>query len=368
MTLLTLQVIWFILVGVVIAGYALLGGYDLGVGSIYLFERSQRDRYQMMRVVGPYWGANQIWLVTAGGGLFAAFPFVFATVFSGFYLAMILVLVGLILRTIALEFRHQVDSRSWNDAWDVCFGVGSILVSILLGVASGNILRGIPLDAQTNYAGSFFGLLSPYALTMGLLSLALFIWHGANFLIATNDGALKSAAGKWSKRAWKAVAVLFILLTAWTFIESPHLTVNFNNLPLLYVLPVVVVAGLALYPVLSSKMPSWGPLTASVLTILGMVGTWGASMFPRLVPNLTSAGQYSSAYFADFSPAHLQDSLTILNASNSQLTLTVMFIVAAVGVPLVLLYTIFVYVKMGKDNMEPAAEAPVSGKKAGKAR
>jgi len=370
MTWLTLQIIWFILVGVVIAGYALLSGYDMGVGATYLFERSEKKRFQMMRAIGPYWGGNQIWLVTAGGGLFAAFPFVFATVFSGFYLAMILVLVGLILRVTAIEFRHQMDTPGWNKIWDACFGVGSILVTILLGVATGNILRGIPLDAQTNYAGSFFGLLSPYALLMGVLSLALFSWHGANFLLASGDDSLKKNAARWSKNAWIAVAALMVVLTVWTFIESPHLTVNFKNMPLLYLAPLVAFAGIALYPVLSSKMPSCGAIGASALTILGMVGTAGASLFPRLVPNLTSAGQYNPVAFADFAPQHLADSLTILNASSSQFTLTVMLIVAALGVPTVLLYTTYVYVKMGKSKAEPVLDAPKAGKKAktGKAK
>lgn len=367
MTILALQVIWFILVGVVIAGYALLGGYDMGVGAAYLFDRSEKDRFQMMRTIGPYWGANQIWLVTAGGGLFAAFPFVFATVFSGFYLAMVLVLVGLIIRTIGVEFRHQMDTPTWNKVWDAGFGIGSILVSILLGVATGNVLRGIPLDVDTNYAGSFFGLLSPYAVLMGVLSLALFAWHGANYLIATSDSPLKNKASGWSKNAWMAVAALMVILTGWTFAASPHLTVNFKNMPLLYVAPLVAFAGIALYPVLKTKMPCCGAIASSALAILGMVGTAGASLFPRLVPNLNSVGEYNPTAFADFTSSHLADSLTIMNASSSQFTLTVMFIVAAIGVPTVLLYTIYVYVKMGKSNPEPelAATTPASipGKK-----
>ena len=356
MTWLVLQIIWFILAGVVIAGYAILGGYDMGVGSLYLTNRSEHERFQMLRSIGPYWGANQIWLVTAGGGLFAAFPFVFATVFSGFYLAMVLVLFGLILRIVAIEFRHQVDTPTWTKVWDICFGVGSLLPSILLGVAIGNILRGIPLNMESNYAGSFFGLLSPYALLMGCLSLALFCWHGANYLLLVSDSesSLKTTASNWSKKAWIAVAVLMIVLTIITFVQSPHLTANFSVLPLLYVLPVVAFAGILLYPLLASKMPRFGPIAASVITILGMVGTIGASLFPRLVPNLNTVGQYNPAFLGDFTSLHLQSSLTLLNASSSQFTLTVMFIVAAIGVPTVLLYTIFIYMKMGVSKDEPA--------------
>ena len=372
MTLLTLQIIWFVLAGVVIAGYALLGGYDLGVGCLYLFQRSQKDRYKMMRTIGPYWGANQIWLVTAGGGLFAAFPFVFATVFSGFYLAMILVLVGLILRTIALEFRHQLDNRTWNNVWDLCFGIGSLLPSFLLGVAVGNIVRGIPLEADAaysgalNFAGSFFDLLNPYALLMGFLSLAVFVWHGANYLIAVDDGSVRRTANTWSKSAWRSVVILYFALTAWTFILSPHLIYNFTNAPALFLLPFLALAGVSLHPSFARKNSTWGPLLASTLAILGMVGTVGASLFPRLVLNLNSVTQYQPAFFGDFSSPHLQDSLTLLNASSSQLTLTVMTVVAAIGVPLVLIYTIFVYAKMGRDKGAPEPEAPVVVEKAKK--
>ena len=364
----TLQVIWFILVGVVIAGYGILGGYDMGVGSLYLANRSEKERFLMLRSIGPYWDANQVWLVTAGGGLFAAFPFVFATVFSGFYLAMILVLFGLIIRTVSIEFRHQLNSPTWIKVWDACFGIGSILPSILLGVAVGNILRGIPLDAQTNYAGSFFGLLSPYALLMGVLSLALFTWHGSNYLIAASDAPLKDTARDWGKKCWVAVLALMVVLTAWTFVESPHLVANFNNLPVLYLLPVIAFAGILSYPLLAAKMPCFGPLLSSVVAILGMVGTAGASLFPRLVPDLTNAGQYNPAFFGDFTSAHLISSLTIMNASNSQFTLTVMFIVAAVGVPTVLLYTIYVYSKMGRGPAleEPSAAPAPKAKGAGK--
>lgn len=346
--MMTLQIIWFLLVAIIITGYALLGGYDMGVGSLYLFTRSAKERRQMLSAIGPYWDANQVWLVTAGGGIFAAFPFVFATVFSGFYLAMILVLFGLIIRTVSIEFRYQLNSPTWNKVWDLCFGVGSILTSILLGVAIGNILRGIPLDAQSNFAGSFFSLLNPYALLMGLLTLALFTWHGANFLTISSEDSLKQTAAAWSRKVWAVLFALVIVVSIWSFIASPHLLANYKNMPVLYLLPLLAFSGLVLYPWLAKRSPSCGPLAASVLTTLGIVGSAAASLFPRLVPDLNTVSQFNPAFWGNYNLVHLSKSLTAFNASSSELTLTVMLIVAGIGVPIVLLYTIFVYSKMTK--------------------
>ena len=183
-----LNTIWFILVGVLIVGYAILDGFDLGVGVLSLFARNEDERRLHLNAIGPFWDGNEVWLLTAGGALFAAFPEVYATVFSGFYIAFMLLLVALIFRAVSIEFYHQVDSPSWRTAWGWAFGIGSLLPCILTGVAFGNILRGIPLDAHREFTGSFFTLLNPYALVVGVLSLAMFIMHGAVFMAVKTYG------------------------------------------------------------------------------------------------------------------------------------------------------------------------------------
>lgn len=354
-----LQIIWFLLVGVLIAGYGLLGGYDMGVGCLYLFQSDRNDRRKMLNAIGPYWDANQVWLITAGGALFAAFPFVFATVFSGFYLAMILVLFGLVIRTVSIEFRLQLDSPAWNKIWDLAFGVGSILPSLLLGVAVGNILRGIPLDANTNFAGSFFSLLNPYALLMGVFSLTMFTMQGASFLMVSQP-SLRNKVEPWAKGAWLSVAVLFLLLTAGTIVMSPHLLQNLLAMPVLFIFPLLVMVSLLIYPLALKGNKKWTPIMASSLTILGSVGTAGASLFPRLVPNLNSVDQYVSYWTGGIS-AHLQNSLTAFNASSSPLTLTVMLIVAGIGVPIVLAYTIYVYRTLNRPAETVSRSSQVTG-------
>jgi cytochrome d ubiquinol oxidase subunit II len=175
---LDLNTTWFILIGVLFTGYAMLDGFDLGVGALHLFTRTDEERRVMLNAIGPVWDGNEVWLVTGGGALFAAFPNVYATVFSGFYLAFVLLLVALIFRAVAIEFRSKQPMRWWRQMWDVGFGAGSILSSLLIGVAVGNIAWGVPIDARGEFAGTFLGLLGPYPLLVGVTTLALFMMHG----------------------------------------------------------------------------------------------------------------------------------------------------------------------------------------------
>jgi len=186
-----LQTIWFLLVGVLLIGYAILDGFDLGVGVLTLFRKNAHDRRLMINAIAPVWDGNEVWLLTGGGALFAAFPPVYATVFSGFYLAFMLLLVFLILRGISMEFRSQVDSPAWKNFWDLMFGIGSLVPAILYGVAIGNILRGIPLDETQTFTGTFLGLLNPYAILIGVLGLVMFVCHGAIYMTMKAEGQLE---------------------------------------------------------------------------------------------------------------------------------------------------------------------------------
>ncbi|MCW2276769.1 cytochrome d ubiquinol oxidase subunit II [Heliophilum fasciatum] len=327
MTMEILQITWFLLVAVLIVGYALLDGFDLGVGCWHLFTNDDQERETMIASIGPYWDSNQVWLLTGGGAIFAAFPMVYATVFSGFYLALILLLLGLIFRAVSIEFQHQVDSPRWRHAWDLGFSFGSILPSFLFGVAMGNILRGVPVDAAGNYAGDFLGLLNPYSLVMGLLSLAMFSMHGAAFLIAQTDGELVKKARLWARSAWLNLAIAFVVATVWSFLATPRLFANFQQMPVLYLFPVAAIAGLAYFPVTLRGSSRLTPLMTSGITIVGLLGIVAAGLFPYLVP----------------SSLDLSYSLTAFNASSSERTLTVMSLLALIGLPIVLAYTFYIY-------------------------
>ncbi len=197
-----LQTIWFLLVGILIAGYAVLDGFDLGVGMLHLFiARNDRERRTLLSSIGPLWDGNEVWLLTGGGAIFAAFPRVYATVFSGFYIPLMLLLAALIARAAAVEFRSKEESPLWRSAWDVTFAVSSLVPALLFGVAIGNLMRGIPLTSDGEFAGTFVSLLNPFALATGLLSVAMFVMQGASWLSLKTEGDMREraiqASGLW---------------------------------------------------------------------------------------------------------------------------------------------------------------------------
>jgi len=322
-----LNTIWFLLVGVLIAGYAVLDGFDLGVGVLHLFARDDDERRVHLRSIGPVWDGNEVWLLTGGGALFAAFPVVYATVFSGFYLALMLVLFALIARAVALEFRGAVDGPRWRRAWDWAFGLGSLLPALLFGVAVGNVLRGVPITAEASWAGSFLGLLNPYALLVGLVSLTLFVMHGALWLRLKSSGDLGERMARWAGRAWAAFVLVYGAATAVTFVSAPHLFAGVTRRPLFWVLLVVLVAALATVPWATRRGRELQAFLASAALIVAMIGLCAVSLFPRIVPS--SLG--------------LDRSLTIYNAASTPRTLTVMLVIALVGMPLVIAYTAAIY-------------------------
>jgi len=293
-----LQVIWFFLVGMLFVGYAILDGFDLGVGFWHLRAKGDDERRAMLNAVGPVWDGNEVWLLTAGGALFGAFPAVYASVFSGFYLALMLVLLALMARAISFEFRSQVDSIGWRSAWDVIFSVSSTVAIVLFGVALGNILRGIPLDAAGNHTGTFFGLLNPFALMTGVLGLAMLAFHGALYMVLKGSGDLEERARGWAGSAGYVYLALFLIVAVVTVTTQGHLLENYRAFPLL-----------------------WGLSIASIWAQIG------AGLFPRLLPALGAP----------------ELSLTLVNSSSGHLTLKAMFIIALVGMPVVIGYTAWVY-------------------------
>ncbi|MCP4602977.1 MAG: cytochrome d ubiquinol oxidase subunit II [Proteobacteria bacterium] len=323
----TLQGIWFLLVGVLFTGFAILDGFDLGVGFWHLGAKGDKERRTLLNAVGPVWDGNEVWLLTGGGALFAAFPPVYASVFSGFYLAMMLVLLALISRAVSLEFRSKEESATWRSTWDVVFSISSILAGLLLGVALGNILRGIPLDEAGNHTGTFLGLLNPYALLIGVLGLSMLAFHGANFIALKAPGDLGIRAGRRAFGAGVAYIVLFVITSAVTISTQAHLMENYSSQPALWFIPVLIVLSIAASLYFGKNRNQGKAFLASSVSIAGIMGTTGAALFPRLVPALGNP----------------ELSLTAANSSSSELTLKTMFILAIIGMPMVLGYTIWVY-------------------------
>ncbi|MEI6177061.1 MAG: cytochrome d ubiquinol oxidase subunit II [Verrucomicrobiota bacterium] len=334
------NLLWFVLVGILFAGYAMLDGFDLGVGALILRVKDDHDRRVLYNAIGPVWDGNEVWLVTGGGALFAAFPPVYATVFSGFYLAFILLLFALIFRAVAIEFRSKEPWLWWRRWWDRGFFAGSTTASMLIGVAMGNIVWGIPIDARGEFAGTFLGLLHPYALLMGVTTVTLFMMHGAIYLHMKTEGTLQATVREWINPLIIAFIVCFSLTTLATLLYVPRMTAILRAQPALFGVVVLLVLAVANLPREIHRGHDAGAFLSSCATMLLLMGLFGLGMFPHMVYSVPD-------------PEH---SLTAYNAASTEKTLKIMTIVAAIGVPIVLTYTVTVYyifrgkVKLGKDS------------------
>jgi cytochrome d ubiquinol oxidase subunit II len=335
----SLQTVWFLLIGLLLVGYAVLDGFDLGAGIVHLFvARNDAERRGVLNAIGPVWDGNEVWLITGGGALFAAFPVVYATVLSGFYLAVMLLLGALILRAVSIEFRSKETNRLWRLAWDAGFAVGSALAAFLFGVALGNIVRGLPLDAGGVYRGGLAGLLNPFSIVMGVLTLGLAAQQGSSWLVLKTEGALRNRARR------SGVASTLVVIAAWfaatdiAWFDSNRVFDNFARNPLAWIGPVSAALALAGMLYAYSRRQEFMAFVLSSVAILGLAATAGATLYPNLVPAVDATR-----------------SLTVDNAHSSDTTLTVMLVIALVGMPIVLAYTAFIYWKFkGKVQLDEA--------------
>ncbi len=322
-----LNTIWFLLIGILIIGYAILDGFDLGVGVLHLFARNNTERRIHINAIGPVWDGNEVWLLTAGGALFAAFPVVYATTFSAFYLALMLLLAALIFRAVSMEFRGKVDSDGWRRFWDWSFGLGSLLPSVLFGVAVGNVLRGLPIESGAVFRGNFLDLLNPYSIVIGLLSLTMFVMHGALYMTLKSDGELQERMGKIGSGMWIIFVILYVIATVYSVFEARYLFEGLLSSPLFWILFIILLASIVYMPVGVKSRSYFRAFLASSATIACIIGLSAVSMYPRFVPSSIDAA----------------NSLTIYNASSTDKTLTVMLIIALIGMPLVIAYSAYIY-------------------------
>jgi cytochrome d ubiquinol oxidase subunit II len=324
---LSLNATWFILVGVLFTGYAILDGFDLGVGAIHLFTKDDHERRLLLNSIGPVWDGNEVWLVTGGGALFAAFPVVYATIFSGFYLAFMLLLAALIFRAVAIEFRSKEPWKWWRQMWDVGFSVGSMLSAILIGVAMGNIAWGVPIGSDYEFAGSFLGLLHPYAILMGITTLALFMMHGSIYAVMKTEGALHEKLRVWVVRCIIFFIICYATVTMATLLYVPHITDAIKRQPAFFLIALANMLAIANIPRCIHRGKDFQAFLSSSACIVALMALFGIGMFPDLV----------------FSAPDAAHSLNIHNSASSQKTLGIMLIIAFIGVPIVLTYTACIY-------------------------
>ncbi len=324
---LDLNTIWFLLIGVLFTGYAMLDGFDLGVGALHLFTKEDSDRRILLNAIGPVWDGNEVWLVTGGGALFAAFPNVYATVFSGFYEAFVLLLVALIFRAVAIEFRSKQPMRWWRQMWDIGFSVGSLLSSLLIGVAMGNIAWGVPIDERGEFAGSFLGLLRPYPVLLGVTTVSLFMMHGAIYAVMKTEGALHDKLRGWVNNCVIFFVICYATTTMATLLYVPHMAARVRANPWLFSVALANMLAIANVPRDFHRGRDWNAFLSSCAAMLALMTLFGLEMYPNLI----------------FSWPNPANSLTIYNAASSSKTLGVMLVIALTGVPLVLAYTFVIY-------------------------
>lgn len=320
------QIIWFILWGVLWAVYFMTDGFDFGVGILQGFlGRNEGEKRTIINSVGPVWDGNEVWLITAGGATFAAFPTTYALMFSYLYSALLLILFALIFRGVAFEFRGKVDSEVWRKGWDAAIFLGSFLPALLFGVAFGNIFEGLPMDAA-GYHGTLFTLLNPYGLLTGVLFVMLFIEHGALYLATKTSGDLAERSGKLANNIWPLLLIIAVSFLVYTYFAT-NLYANYLNNVIWLAVPVIAVLALLLIKVFAAKGNYLRAFFSSCVTILMVVFTGVIGLYPNLIPS-------------SIDPNY---SLTIFNSSSSVYTLTIMTIVALVFVPIVIAYQVWVY-------------------------
>lgn len=324
----SLNTIWFILFIVIITGYLILDGFDMGVGILHLFAaKNDHERRINLNTIGPIWDGNEVWLVLGGGALFAAFPIVYASLFSGFYPAMMLVLMVLILRPVAIEFRSKQESERWRKVWDVTFFLSSLLLALLLGIALGNIIRGVPLDQQGHInIGNILTLLHPFALVMGLTTIAMMAMHGALYINLKTEGEIQARVRGFMPKLMAAFAITAVLTVIFMFIGSYQPVAVYAQIwPIIF--PLAAIISFGLIPTFLKRGEEFKAFVASSAMIAFLMLSVAVGMFPNLL----------------ISTINEQYNLTITNAASQANTLIVMLIIALIGMPFVLMYTAGVY-------------------------
>jgi cytochrome d ubiquinol oxidase subunit II len=319
--------LWFLVIGAVFTGYAILDGFDLGAGALHLFLKKEESRRIAINAIGPVWDGNEVWLVIGGGTLFAGFPKVYAAVFSAFYIPFMLFLTMLIFRAISIEFRSKEPMQWWRKAWDISYCISSAMIALMLGIVLGNVLIGIPIDAEGNFTGGVLYFLNPYAILVGVTTLALFMMHGAIFLVMKTESRLYVKLTILVKNTTIFFAICVLLLSFYTLLYVPHLSNRIRQNEWMFAIPVLMVLSIANITRQIAKRRYRFAFLSSALTVSLLLVIIAIELYPNMLLSTTS-------------PAN---TLTVHNASSSSKSLQVQLLFAAIGVPLAALYTGFVF-------------------------
>ncbi len=332
---------WYFILGIAVTLYVILDGFDLGVGILHPFARKDHDRRIFLNAIGPVWDGNEVWLVIVGGAMFAGFPDVYAALFSGFYNLCMILLCGLIFRAVAIEFRSKQASKTWRSIWDWVFAVSSLVIAFGLGLSLGNLIEGVPLNEHREFVGSFALCFRPYPILIGFLSCALLAMHGSIYLCMKTEGALHEKLRRWVNRSVLVFMGVYLLATAATWIYKPYMISKMMLEPYLLIFGALALLAILNVPREFSKKRDFRAFFYSCLGIVFLMILYGIGTFPVLVRSTIDPVQYS---------------LTFYNAASSTLTLKVLLIIVAIGIPLVLAYGYYIYrVFKGKVKIGPSS-------------
>lgn len=318
---------WFLVFGAVITGYAILDGFDLGAGALHLFLKKEQSRRIALNAIGPVWDGNEVWLVIAGGALFAGFPVAYAAIFSAFYVPFFIFLIGLIWRGVAIEFRSKEPGRLWRLTWDFVYSFACIVIAVSLGLMLGNVALGLPLNEQKEFTGSWLSFFNPFSIMVAVTTLALFMMHGAIYLAMKTENRLYTKLTILAKNFTVFFVISFVITTVYTLLYIPHLSDKVRSNPQLFILPLIMLLAIANIPRMLNKGKYRYAFISSAVTIASLLIMIAIEVFPYLLYATNVPG----------------NSITISNASSSPRTMRILLLIALIGTPLVAVYTSFVF-------------------------
>lgn len=336
-----LAILWYLVLGAASIAYCILDGFDLGVGALHLFAKNDRERRIFLNAIGPVWDGNEVWIVIMMGGLFAGFPNAYATIFSGFYTLFMFLIAGLMFRACAIEFRSKRESPLWRSFWDVIFSISSILVGLVIGLLLGNMIEGIPINAQQEYVGTFADFFRPYSIIVAITAMSLFAMHGTIYLTMKTEGAAHKTVRLWVYPAILVFIFFYLVTTAATIVYMPHMIQHIFSMPWTIVFPILALLAILNIPRLISHGKDGWAFVFSSLSIVFLLILFGLGTYPTIVRSTLDPET---------------NSLTIFNVASSFATLRNLLVVVAIGLPLVFAYGFWIYrIFRGKVKLESSS-------------
>lgn len=335
------QFIWYLIIGVSVVLYTVLDGFDLGVGCLHPFAKGDNERRLMLNAIGPVWDGNEVWLIIVFGGMFVGFPPVYATICSAFYGLIMILLAGLMIRAVSIEFRSKQESVKWRAFWDWMFCIGSYVIAFIIGLILGNLIGGIPIDHQGEFLGSFWGFFTPYTVLVGFTGVSVFIMHGAIYMLMKTEGEMHDRVRKWVNPTIIIFIAFYLITTFITLVFKTHMIELMKKFPYLFGVGLLTLVAIACVPFFVHRKKDGTAFIFSSLSITFLITLFGLGTFPYMVRSSVN---------------HDMNSLTFLNSGATLATMKVILIVAAIGVPLVFAYGYWIYrIFRGKVTLDEAS-------------